>query len=49
MHEKQRAKILSFFRRVDLLNRTDPGEAVRNVDIIHAVICISGSLFDCIH
>jgi len=28
-HEKQRSFL---FSRVDLLNRTDPGEAVRNVE-----------------
>jgi hypothetical protein len=28
-HEKQRAFV---FSRLDLLNRTDPGEAVRNVE-----------------
>ena len=31
-NEAREAKILSFFSRVDLLNRTDPGEAVRNVE-----------------
>jgi hypothetical protein len=28
-HEKQRSFL---FKRADLLNRTDPGEAVRNVE-----------------
>jgi hypothetical protein len=30
--QAREAEILSFFSRVDLLNRTDPGEAVRNVE-----------------
>ena len=36
-HEKQRSFL---FSRLDLLNRTDPGETVRNVEYILYVICI---------
>ncbi len=37
-HEKHRSFL---FSRVDLLNRTDPGEAVRNVEYMLAVLVIT--------